>query len=230
MRRALITLLATVLAAGTLSLAASPASAAPAVRISAPKPAVAPYLGTTTVKPRVTKSKGVKIVSSRITVKQGSRTVVRSRSSARLKAGSYRVTTVVKYRPSKKAKVRTKKATHRVTVRQGAKNCATPADAKAVLTIFELTSDSQQPHTSSQVNKRFGTSGTRVDRGTLAQMQELWADDPEWSTYFADLAEHFGGSTIWEARDYRRCGTTRTLQVQYLTDSGVPYALDVITG
>jgi len=231
MRRALITLLATALAAGTLSLTAGAATAAaPSVRIAAPKPAVAPYLGTTTVSPRVTKKKGVRLVSTRLTVAQGSRTLVRSRPSARLKAGSYRVTTVVRYRTSARAKVRTTRATHRVVVRQGAKNCATPADARAVFTIFELTADGQVPHTSAQVNKRFGVSGVRVERATLAQMQERTADAPEWSSYFSGLASDYGASTVWEARNYRRCGISSTVQVHYLTEAGEAYALDVILG
>jgi len=54
--------------------------------------------GTATVAPQVTTSGSVDLRSKAVTVVQGKKTLVRSKSSARLKAGTYAVTSVVKYR------------------------------------------------------------------------------------------------------------------------------------
>lgn len=54
--------------------------------------------GTASVAPKATTSGSVDLRSRAITVVQGKKTLVRSKSSARLKAGTYAVTSVVKYR------------------------------------------------------------------------------------------------------------------------------------
>jgi hypothetical protein len=54
--------------------------------------------GTATIVPKATVSGAVAVSSRTVTVVQGRKTLVRSKSSARLKAGSYSVTTTVKYR------------------------------------------------------------------------------------------------------------------------------------
>ncbi len=54
--------------------------------------------GTASVTPKATTRGSVDIRSKAITVVQGKKTLVRSKSSARLKAGTYAVTSVVKYR------------------------------------------------------------------------------------------------------------------------------------
>ena len=206
MRRVLVVILSTVLTAGTLALTAAPASAAAPVRISAPKPAVAPHLGTARVEPRVTAAKKVKLVSRRITVAQGGRTLVTSRSSARLKAGTYRVTTVVRYRPTRTAKVRTKRASHRVVVRQVAKNCATGADLARVRTIFDGTEGDSR----AVADGKLSSPGTYVETTTLGELRTLFvlfdgAVPPEVDAAVA----RFGASAQLYVRDYRLCGDGR---------------------
>jgi hypothetical protein len=55
----------------------------------------------TTIRPKVSHKNHVKIDSKSITVKKGDRTIVDHRSSARLKPGTYRVTTTASYRVSR---------------------------------------------------------------------------------------------------------------------------------
>lgn len=55
-----------------------------------------------TIKPLVSAKKGVKVTSKVLTVKQGKKTIVNKKSSASLKAGTYKVTTTVKYKSGKK--------------------------------------------------------------------------------------------------------------------------------
>ncbi|WP_417215768.1 hypothetical protein [Arthrobacter sp.] len=58
----------------------------------------APYRGKATIKPNVSRASGVSLSSTRLTVKQGSKKVASNKTSAALKAGTYRVTTTAKYR------------------------------------------------------------------------------------------------------------------------------------
>lgn len=51
-----------------------------------------------TVKPNVATSGQVKVTSKKLTAKSGSKTVAKNKSSVALKAGTYRVTTTVKYK------------------------------------------------------------------------------------------------------------------------------------
>ena len=51
-----------------------------------------------TVKPNVATAGQVKVTSKKLTVKKGSKTVASKKSSVKLKAGTYKVTTTVKYK------------------------------------------------------------------------------------------------------------------------------------
>ncbi len=230
MRRALTLMLASVLAAGTLSLATSaPASAAASVSIKAIRPAVAPYLGTSTIKPSYTKKSGVKIVSARLTVKQGRTTVASSKPSAKLKAGTYAVTTTVTFKTSKRAKTKTTKRTQKVTVRQGAKNCATPADVKGVLTADELTETSTgDPDTEPVVRKKLYNAGRAAVNGTLADMAADYADDPDWGPYYAELSELFGPTTPFQLRLYPRCGGGEAWQADFVQFEAQWFVLNLL--
>ncbi|MGP5218233.1 MULTISPECIES: sunset domain-containing protein [Micrococcaceae] len=71
------------------------------------------------VKPLVTAKKGTKVVSKRLKVVHGRKTLTRSASAISLKAGSYRVTTTVKYKVGK-AKQRTTSKTQSLVVKKKA--------------------------------------------------------------------------------------------------------------
>lgn len=64
-----------------------------------------------TIKPLVSAKKGVKVTSKVLTVKQGKKTIVNKKSSASLKAGTYKVTTTVKYKSGKKTLTTSKSQT-----------------------------------------------------------------------------------------------------------------------
>ena len=64
-----------------------------------------------TIKPLVSATKGVKVTSKVLTVKQGKKTIVNKKSSASLKAGTYKVTTTVKYKSGKKTLTTSKSQT-----------------------------------------------------------------------------------------------------------------------
>jgi hypothetical protein len=58
----------------------------------------APYGGKATITPSVSATKGVSVTSKTVTVKQGTKTIVANKTSASLRAGTYKATTTVKYR------------------------------------------------------------------------------------------------------------------------------------
>ena len=64
-----------------------------------------------TVKPSYKKAKNVKIKSAVLTVKKGKKTVAKNKSSVKLAAGTYQVTTAVKYQLKGKTSTVTKKQT-----------------------------------------------------------------------------------------------------------------------
>ncbi|MBC7559894.1 MAG: hypothetical protein H7270_11190, partial [Dermatophilaceae bacterium] len=89
-----------------------------------------------TIKPSVTKSGKVRLRASRLTVTQGSGTLVRNKNAAAVAAGSYKVTTTVKYKTytTKKGKknyshMKTKAFTQALTIYGP---CAKPADFASV--------------------------------------------------------------------------------------------------
>src|SRR6185312_13937025 len=99
---------------GTVAAVAAPGApsiaASPAVRVAVPAAAVSKVTlgtiaspvvrvgGSATVAPKVTTSGSVDLRSKAITVLQGKKTLVRAKGSAKLKAGTYTVSSVVKYR------------------------------------------------------------------------------------------------------------------------------------
>lgn len=107
MRRLWISLLTVCLALVTVGVGASTASAASAVTVSKIASKTAPYKGKATVEPAVSKAKGTKVLSKKLTVKQGSRTVAKNKTSVKLAAGTYEVTTTVKYKTSRVSDGRT---------------------------------------------------------------------------------------------------------------------------
>lgn len=55
-----------------------------------------------TIRPSVKAAKGVKVTSKVLTVKQGKKTLAKNKTSVKLKAGKYKVTTKVNYKIGKK--------------------------------------------------------------------------------------------------------------------------------
>lgn len=64
---------------------------------------------TTSIRPKVTQGTRVKVTSKLITVKEGGTTVVNRKSSARLEAGTYRVTTSVAFKTWKSTSGKSRK-------------------------------------------------------------------------------------------------------------------------
>lgn len=112
LRRALLPLVAALaLLIGGLAPTASAASAAAVTHVVAPTAVRSTQvrigtIGTkkvkgsaaATVRPSYARGKSVRVLTARLTVKAGKRTVAKNRSSVRLKAGTYRVSTTVRYR------------------------------------------------------------------------------------------------------------------------------------
>ena len=116
--------LLSVLAAGVLSIALAVGGSAVAEAKTAAKVYVnsnTTYLiakgKKATVKPQIIKEGKVKIKSAKITVKKGKKTVAKNKSSVKLEAGTYKVTTTVKYTKDGKKKVHTGKKTQTVKVK-----------------------------------------------------------------------------------------------------------------
>lgn len=87
-----------------VAVAPTASAAGDSVSIGKISQAKAPYGKKATVKPKVKKSGKVKVLSKTLTVKQRGKTVAKNRKSAKLKPGTYRVTTKVKYRSYKVVK------------------------------------------------------------------------------------------------------------------------------
>ncbi|MDO5744304.1 MAG: hypothetical protein Q4P23_07525 [Micrococcaceae bacterium] len=64
-----------------------------------------------TIKPLVKAAKGTKITSKLLTVKKGKKTLAKNKASVSLKAGTYKVTTTVKYKIGKKKRTISKSQT-----------------------------------------------------------------------------------------------------------------------
>ncbi|WP_461636377.1 sunset domain-containing protein [Glutamicibacter soli] len=80
-----------------------------------------------TIKPIYSKAKNVKVKSATLTVKKGSKTVAKNKSSAKLSAGTYKVTTSVKYQLKGKTSTVKKTETVKVTKKAAKK---TPVSKK----------------------------------------------------------------------------------------------------
>lgn len=96
-----------------VAVAPTASAAGDSVSIGKLPQANAPYGKKATVKPKLKKSGKVKVLSKTLTVKQRGKSVAKNRKSAKLKPGTYRVTTKVKYRSYKIVKT-TKTARKRV--------------------------------------------------------------------------------------------------------------------
>jgi hypothetical protein len=79
----------------TVPMPAPPKTSLAITKIASP---VAPVKGTATVKPSVSAAGWITVSSRVMTVKQGSKTVVKNKTKAKLKAGTYSVKTTVKYK------------------------------------------------------------------------------------------------------------------------------------
>lgn len=118
--------LLSVLVAGVLGLALVAGGASSAVAASKPA-AVYVNSNTTylvakgkkaTVKAQIITEGKIGLKSAKITVKKGKKTVAKNKSSVKLKAGTYKVTTTVKYTKNGKKKVYTAKKTQTVKVKE----------------------------------------------------------------------------------------------------------------
>jgi hypothetical protein len=88
----------TAISNSTVAAPAPAASASGSVKISKIAGKKASYNRTVTIKPNVSKTGKVVISKKTLTVKKGSKTVVKNKASAKLKAGTYTVTQKVTYR------------------------------------------------------------------------------------------------------------------------------------
>lgn len=79
-----------------------------------------------TITPQVSAAKGVKITSKVLTVKQGKKTIVNKKASAALAAGTYSVTTTVKYKSGSKFLTASKSQTLVIKKKAAAKSWAAP--------------------------------------------------------------------------------------------------------
>lgn len=88
----------------SLAVAAAPAEAATSLTIKKIATKTAPYKKSVTVKPSVAKKGNISIKRSSLSVSRKGKSVAKDRTSVKLKAGSYRVTTKVRYRTFSKVK------------------------------------------------------------------------------------------------------------------------------
>lgn len=99
MRRVLSIIVGGVLVAGLTAAAPSTATAATdKVTIGKISGKKVKHNARASIRPKVTKTGHVAFESQKLTVKKGSATIARNRTSVRLKAGTYKVTTTVRYR------------------------------------------------------------------------------------------------------------------------------------
>ncbi|MFD2840175.1 hypothetical protein ACFSYH_06290 [Populibacterium corticicola] len=127
---AVATLVLTGLSASFVATPAVASEKPGSVKVAKIKSKKAAYGKKVTIKPNVTKKGKVKISSKLITVKQGKKTIVNKKKSAKLRAGTYRVTTTVKYKVATKSaetskwvygKTKTKNLTQTLKITQGKK-------------------------------------------------------------------------------------------------------------
>jgi hypothetical protein len=127
---AVATLVLTGLSASFVATPAVASEKPGSVKVAKIKSKKAAYGKKVTIKPNVTNKGKVKISSKLITVKQGKKTIVNKKKSAKLRAGTYRVTTTVKYEVATKSaetskwvygKTKTKSLTQTLKITQGKK-------------------------------------------------------------------------------------------------------------
>lgn len=120
MRRLWTSLLTLCLVAVSMTVGVSAASAAThktPVTIGKLSSKTAPYGKKVAVKPKVTHTTSAKVVSARLTVKKGGSTVARNKTTVKLAAGTYKVTTTAKYKTSRTVKKTTTSSKNVVTVK-----------------------------------------------------------------------------------------------------------------
>lgn len=214
MRRILLGLMATAAVAASTTLVAAPAQAAtkPVTIKTIPTRSV-DWHGSALVKPSVKKAKKVKILRKAITVYRGGTVLRTNRTSAKLRPGSYRVTTKVTYRYKGKKRVAVRK--QRLLVTQG--RCATGRDVRT-LKVDRAFSPSVRGDSVATVRKKLhsGGSGESYTPEELIRQLEalkvLIGDEiPELVAVIDEaLAEtralQAKGVTVLEDRTYRGCG------------------------
>jgi len=208
MRRMLLGLLTALTVALGSTLVAAPAQAASKpVTIKRISTQSIDWVGTATVKPTVKKAKKVTILKRTMTVRQGKRVVTRNRSSAKLKPGTYRVTTKVTYRF--KGKKRSTVARQTLKVRQG--RCAALADYRSIKV-------SPAPRTGdavATVARKLRHSGDLlsdiVGPMSLTQWREFAVEegDAEGVAAFDVLIAEYGGEALMDLGVYRVCQRPR---------------------
>lgn len=99
MKKATSLLTAVLLGAALLTAGTAPAQAAsPSVKIKKIPTKTAPYKKSVVIKPLSSHKGNIKYVSRTLTAKRGARTIGKNKTSLRLRAGKYKVSTRVKYR------------------------------------------------------------------------------------------------------------------------------------
>ena len=216
MLRRLVTAIVTVaLALGATVALAGPAHAAkPKLTIGTIATQTVGWNETAVIKPRVTKRGPVKVSSSRLTVVRDGRAVARSKASVTLRQGTYRVTTVVKYRVKKSGRygsVKSKKRTQTVKVTKPAR-CATKSDYAAVDSV-EMYEAYETDNVDDVVDavKKLRSPGREEFRATLAELHEMALElgYPEDAAFFEAVAEdeelQYGWDGVWTERTFALC-------------------------
>lgn len=159
-------------------------AAAPRVTISKIASKTAPYKGKTTVKPNIKASGAVTISKKTLTVTKGSRTIAKNASSARLSAGTYKVTQKVTYRTYS-----TKTTTQ--TVKKKVVGVASGTDVTVTCTassvIPEFIEDDPTPYGATIQ----GTCTSPKFDGTHAMAAFLFDLDDEWWGFNDDNLDEF---------------------------------------
>ena len=224
MRRILTLVVATVVSMFGIAAVAAPAEAATGVTIRTIKAPTAAYLGTATVKPSVSTSGPVKVTSKTLTVKSGSKTLVSKKPSAKLKAGSYKLTTYVAYRVKKNGKYGATKRASRsqsLIVKAGAKNCATMEDYDSVVTVEMYSTDEGGTIQESDVDTAAtaamklsskGRSQVKVTLGDLYDEAVAQSDDETASTVQSWI-DIYGRAAYFEVRDYAMCQSRSVVEL-----------------
>lgn len=219
------------LAAGLLGLALVAGSAPTAS--AATKPAKVYVNANTTylvakgkkakVKAQIITEGKVKVKSAKITVKKGKKTVAKNKSSVSLKAGTYKVTTTVKYTKNGKKKVYTAKRTQTVKVK-------TFSASKEATNLVKKINDYR-----AKTLKNSGLSAADLKLNRNAKLDALAKKyaaqsakaDKGSNTTLPNLGEFTGGywgldlSAIWTASPYKSYVSTAS---PVLLGAGNPFA------
>lgn len=227
MLRRLVTAIVTVaLALGATIALAGPAQAAkPTLIIGTIATQTIGWNDTVVVKPKVSKRGAVKISSSRLTVSKDGRSVAKSKASVSLRQGSYRVTTVVKYRVKKAGRygaTKTKKKTQTLRVNKPT-GCATRSDYTKVKTVEMYLYDEvteAEVDTMASVARDMRSSGKSEGAATLGELYDYSVSigDDEAAEDFRFFAEDigYGWDAVFEIRSYALCKRRERAEVVYV--------------